>query len=35
MCDHALHDIKINDPEICHFLVALRDQCAPFDFGYS
>ena len=25
MCNHALHDIKINNPEIRHFLIVLRD----------
>ena len=35
VCNHAVHDIKINDPEICHFLNVLHDQCVPLDFGYT
>ena len=35
MCNHTLHDIKMRDPEICHFLVVLDVLCAPLDFGYS
>ena len=34
VCNHALHDIKINNPEICHFSIVLHDQCASLDFGY-
>ena len=26
---------KNNDPEICHFLIVLYDQCAPLEFEYS
>ena len=24
-----------SDPEICHFLIVLYDQCAPLEFEYS
>ena len=34
-CSHVLLEKKINDPEICYFLIVLCDQCAPLDFEYS
>ena len=33
--NHALLEAKINDPEICHFLIVLHDQCASLDYDYS
>ena len=26
---------KIYDPDVCHFLIVLHDQCALLDFEYS
>ena len=31
-CNHILLEKKINEPEICHFLIVLYDQCAPLKF---
>ena len=33
-CTHAMLETKNNDPDICHFLIVLHDQCAPLDFEY-
>ena len=27
-------ETKIYDPDICHFLIVLHDQCALLDFEY-
>ena len=32
-CTHAMLQTKIYDPDICHFLIVLHDQCnLDFDF---
>ena len=34
-CTHAaMLETKNYDPDICHFLIVLHDQCAPLDFEY-
>ena len=33
-CTHAMFEIRINDPDIHYFLIAIHDQCAPLDFEY-
>ena len=33
-CTYAMLEKKINDPDICHFLIVLHDQCALLDFEY-
>ena len=30
MCYHTLHDIKMSDPEICHFVIVLRGGIKKF-----
>ena len=33
-CTYAMLETKYYDPDICHSLIVLHDQCAPLDFEY-
>ena len=33
-CTYAMLETKIYDPDICHFLIVLHNQCALLDFEY-
>ena len=33
-CTYAMLEEKFYDPDICHFLIVLHNQCAHLDFEY-